>query len=323
MTSEFELIRRYFSGVGPEREDVDVDIGDDAAVVSVAADSSIVMALDVLVEGVHFPVGTSADRVACKALTVNLSDLAAMGAKPSWFTLGLSLVAPDEQWVALFAKSLAQSAKEHGIRLIGGDTTRGPLTIAINACGIVKQGTAIERRGACAGDQLFLTGDVGGAALGLGSYTGELNFEPRQQEAVRDRLDRPTPRVAFGQRLVGLATSAIDVSDGLAQDLNHLLDASGVGASVHLNRIPLHPVYRQMLDEIGYQRAVGFGDDYELLFTAPAEAAAAIRTVAAECDTEVTMIGIIEKKKNLRLIGDDGESWSGSRLGHDHFRTPP
>jgi len=162
MASEFEIIRTYLKGIGPDRKDVAIGIGDDAAVVDVNHEISLAMALDVLVEGVHFPVGTSADRIAHKALAVNLSDLAAMGATPAWFTLGLTLPDADDGWMALFSSALSSLADEHAIRLIGGDTTRGPLSISIHVCGTIPPGMAIERSGANMGDCVFITGDIGG-----------------------------------------------------------------------------------------------------------------------------------------------------------------
>lgn len=321
MAGEFDLIRRYFHDIGPADSSVVVDIGDDATVIDVSDVTDLVMTLDVLIAGVHFPDATPAARIAHKTLAVNLSDLAAMGAQPRWFTLGLSLPGSDEQWISDFAKSLATTAQRYAIRLVGGDMTRGPLSVSINACGALARGSAIRRSGASAGDHVLLTGSIGGAALGLDSYLGKIELDPEAREAVRDRLDLPEPRCRFGSGLNGLASAAIDVSDGLAQDLGHLLEASGVGASIELAKVPLHPVYKRRLPTLGYEPAITFGDDYELLITAPEHALDRLFVLAKKCELTLTDIGVIDRQPRLRLIDDDGKAWSGAVAGHDHFRA--
>ncbi len=320
MAREFDLISRYFHDIGPDRGTVRVDIGDDAAVIDVADTTDLAMTMDVLIAGVHFPQHTTPARIAHKALAVNLSDLAAMGATPAWFTLGLSLPDADEQWVGAFARSLAVVAGQYGIRLVGGDMTRGPLSVCINACGTLPSGGAVQRNGAKPGDRVLVSGSIGGAALGLDSYLGKIDLGEDEQQAVRDRLDRPEPRCALGCGLQGLATAAIDVSDGLGQDLTHLLTASGVGASIELARLPLHPAYRSRLPTLGYEPAIGFGDDYELLITAPTGALDGLFALAGQCEVTLTDIGVIESQPLLRLLDDSGTRWNGSTAGHDHFR---
>lgn len=320
MAPEFDIIRRYFHDIGPDVNNVVVDIGDDGAVLSPHPDSELVMTLDVLVNGVHFPEGTAAERIAHKALAVNLSDLAAMGATPSWFTLGLSLPEADETWLAEFAQSLAVVARRYCIRLVGGDLTRGPLTVAINACGSVNRGLAVKRSGARVGDQIILTGCIGGAALGLDNYRGLVQLDENEQADVRRRLDTPEPRLPFGSKIAGIANAAIDVSDGLAQDLNHVLNASNAGATIELEKLPLHPAYLRRLDTFGYEKAVSFGDDYELLLAVPQTALAGLRELADQCEVQISVIGTIEAQHGLRMIDAAGQPWRARHDGHDHFR---
>lgn len=278
---EFELIERYFTGRGARRGDVRLGVGDDAAVVAPAAGTELALALDTIVAGIHFPADMAPRAVGHRALAVNLSDIAAMGAEPAWALLGLTLPAADEAWVAEFARGLDELACRHGVALVGGDTTRGPLTASLTLAGTVPAGRALLRSGARAGDDVWISGTPGDAGAGLAILQGTLRAPGDAREELLRRFLLPEPRVALGLALQGLASACIDVSDGLAGDLGKLCAASGVGAAIDAQALPLSPA---LLAAAGAEGAIRFalsaGDDYELLFTAPAGARAAIGALA-------------------------------------------
>ena len=313
---EFDLIERVRRRVAP-RADVALGIGDDAAVLRVPAEHELVVTADTLNVGVHFPVETAPFDIGWKALAVNLSDLAAMGAAPAWISLSLSLPQADATWVDAFIDGLLALAQTHRVSLIGGDTTRGPLSIAITAMGFVLTGTALRRQGAQPGDEIWITGAPGDAAGALAQWQagGEMD------SSLRARLDRPTPRVDAGLALRGRASACIDVSDGVLADLGHVLRASSVGARVELARLPTSEALRRGFPDsarrLGLQ--LGGGDDYELCFTAPPAQREAIVAALATCDTPACIIGRIEAEPGLRVLDADGTPWAGRIAGWDHF----
>jgi thiamine-monophosphate kinase len=310
MTSEFELIRRHFSRT--PRQAV-LGAGDDCALVRVSAGAELAISTDMLVEGRHFAAGADPRSLGHKSLAVNLSDMAAMGATPAWATLALALPRADEKWVGAFAKGLYALADRHEVDVIGGDTTRGPLTICITIFGEIPQGLALYRAGARAGDDIWVSGALGGAALALA--------RPRPKAAAK-RLHEPEPRVELGERLRGVATSAIDVSDGFAQDLGHILERSSVGAMVHYERLPQDPALRREDDAKLVARCVlAGGDDYELVFTAPPAKREEIEAIGAELKLALTQVGSIQKGgSKLHLLGPQGKPMLAPR-GFDHFRA--
>jgi len=322
--SEFTLIERLQTRTALERADVRVGIGDDAAVLAVPGDHELVVSTDTLVEGVHFPRGTAAFDIGWKALAVNLSDLAAMAATPAWVSLALTLPACDDAWLDGFAAGFAALAREHGVALIGGDTTRGPLTVTLTVHGFVPQGMAVRRSGARPGDVALTTGTLGDAAGGLAllgtkpSRAGERH--PAWCEELLARLNRPTPRIAQGLALRGLASAAIDVSDGLVADLGHVCMASGVGAEVDLARLPASSALLGLFDEAERTALqLGGGDDYELCFTAAPEVAEGLIAELARLGGGVTRIGRIVEGRGVRVLDVDGREVVPPRRGYEHF----
>jgi thiamine-monophosphate kinase len=317
---EFELIARYFSRLGPERSDVLIGVGDDGAVLQPPPGQMLVAAVDALVAGVHFPEDTEPSAVGHKALAVNLSDLAAMGAEPAWATLTLTVSHADEGWLGDFAAGFAELAVEAGIQLVGGDTTHGPLTVAVNVLGFVPPGQALLRSGARPGDLVYVTGQLGDAGLALLALQHELRLPKGEREAVLHRLDRPQPRLSVGRALRGIASAAIDISDGLAADLGHILEASAVGAAVQAERLPVsEPVRRWLPQAGGWVLPLTAGDDYELCVTVPPERQGAAERAAAEAGCELTWIGMIEAQRGLRCSLADGTDITPSAAGYRHF----
>lgn len=331
--SEFSLIDRYFAAATATRDDVVVGIGDDGAVVRPAPGHQLVMSTDTLVAGVHFPLDTSADAIGHKSLAVNLSDLAAMGAAPAWALLALTMPSEDSEWLDGFVGGFTRLAQQFDLALIGGDTTRGPLTITIQVIGMVPAGKVLTRSGAAPGDGVFVTGSLGDAALAL--HILKRDTAPPAGDAtqllgaLRGHLDYPLPRVQAGLELRGLATSAIDVSDGLLADLGHLLTASGVGARLVREKIPRTEGFNALLRlsgvtaDNGWQLAVGGGDDYELCFTIPAsKMEAALNQDWGFCGG-ITQIGTVTAGSGIELVDEAGETLplpvSGAAGGYDHF----
>jgi len=314
--AEFDLIARIQARAAT-RGDVVLGIGDDAALLRVPADRLLVVATDTLNAGIHFPEDTLPDAVGWKALAVNLSDLAAMGATPAWCTLSLSLPEGDALWVERFLDGFLALAVEHDVALVGGDTTRGPLSVCVTVHGFVEDGRAIRRSGAQAGDDLWISGTLGDAAAALSQWRAGGAAEP----SLRARLDRPTPRLALGAALAGLATACIDVSDGLLADLGHLCVASGVGAEVHLDVLPASPALAALFtDETRHVLQAGGGDDYELCFTAAPEHDEAVEAAAGVAGTPVTRIGRIVQGDAVRALLADGSAWTPPQHGYEHFR---
>lgn len=317
--TEFELIARYFARQPIHRADVALGIGDDCALLRPAPGQELAVTTDLLVGGVHFLPDVDPAALGHKALAVNLSDLAAMGAEPAWFTLNLALPEADPDWLARFSAGLFELARRHEIALVGGDTSRGPLVVGIQACGFVPEGQALQRAGARPGDRVFVTGELGDAGLALQQRLGRLSLPAEDATTVSDRLDRPTARVAAGLALRGIASSAIDISDGLAADLGHILERSGVGARIERERVPVSAVYRRHLATAGWDLALAHGDDYELCFTVPPLQLERLRAMRDRLDCAVTEIGEIVPGQTLAIVDPAGERWAPRRLGHDHF----
>ncbi len=325
--SEFQLIQSYFSD--PEqvsRSDLILGIGDDCAIVAPRKQSNLAFSIDTLISGVHFPHNTSADAIAYKALAVNLSDLAAMGAEPAWFTLSLTLpeVMPGnkarDEWLEEFSTALFALASEHNIQLIGGDTTCGPLSITIQISGYVNKDGGMKRAGAKPGDRIVVTGPLGAAAIGLDialgqnkEHTGCLS-EADKQLALR-ALNYPQAKIKEGISLQGIAHSALDLSDGLISDLRHILIASDVGAEIFLEQLPLSGVLACVDKKTAWEKALTGGDDYELCFTLAEEDWPKVR----QQYPEFIAIGMITAEKDLRLLEADGQEFKMQKRGFDHF----
>ncbi|MEJ8840397.1 thiamine-phosphate kinase [Ramlibacter sp. AN1133] len=321
---EFELIARFFDR--PVRRSP-LGVGDDCALLQPAAGMQLAVSTDLLVEGRHFLSTVDPRRLGHKALAVNLSDLAACGAQPLAFTLAIALPRVDEAWLAAFAQGMFALADAHGCELVGGDTTRGPLAIDITVFGEVPAGQALLRSGARAGDELWVSGTLGDARLALEAFRGKVSLPQEVFEAARRRLELPQPRVALGCALRGIASSAIDISDGLAGDLGHVLRRSGVGASVALAQAPqLLAAARAGLKldaRLVEDLVFAGGDDYELAFTAPASRRDAVEAAAQRAATPVTRIGSIEAAPGLRLLDGAGHVASRDFGGFDHFGDSP
>jgi len=313
---EFELIERYFSR-GPQRPDVLLGVGDDAALLRVPQDTALVAATDTLVEGRHFLAGTSARALGHQCLAVNLSDLAAMGAEPAWALLSLSLPEASPDWLESFAHGFMTLAARYGVSLVGGDTVRGPLVIGVTALGHVAPGLALKRSGARPGDQLYVSGWPGEAAAGL-----ELLSASTQTEAGDPLIERflfARPRIELGRALRGRASSAMDVSDGLLGDLAKLCGASGVAAEVEMDSLPISAELAGRYTREDCERLVlGGGDDYELLFTLPAERTSQRELAALESCCEVTRIGQIVHGTGVRCLRR-GVEVTTPAVGYDHF----
>lgn len=314
--AEFDLIARIRARAASTRADVVLGIGDDAALLQPSANKHLVVAMDTLNAGVHFPEGTAPADIGWKALAVNLSDLAAMGAKPAWCTLSLSLPQADAAWVDGFLDGFCALANEHDIALVGGDTTRGPLSVCLAVHGFVEPGRALRRDGARVGDLVWITGTLGDAAGALKQWRARTAIDP----ALRARLDRPQPRIAIGRALVGFAHACIDVSDGLLADLGHVCAASGVGAEVSLDTLPWSEALRTHFD-LDTRRALqaSGGDDYELCFTAPDSAREEVARIAQDTGVQIVRIGRIVAGNGVRAFDADGEAWQAPRAGHEHF----
>ncbi len=313
---EFELIERYFTR--PPRRAM-LGVGDDCALLTPGPGMQLCVSSDMLVEGRHFLSTVPPERLGHKALAVNLSDLAACGAEPLAFTLALSLPRADEAFLAPFATGLWALAERTGVDLVGGDTTAGPLNICITALGQVPSGQVLLRSGALAGDELWVSGTLGDARAALEVFRGRLAADGPAFEALRRAMELPEPRVALGQRLRGVAHSAIDVSDGLLGDLGHLMRRSAVGACIELEALPRSVQLRALPAALQRECLLHGGDDYELLFSASPERHGDVLAAARAAGVPVTRIGRIEAGAALRLIDGDGRAIDASARGFDHF----
>ena len=328
---EFDLIARIRARVqhsaGTLRGDVVLGIGDDAALLQVPTGQQLVVSMDTLNAGVHFPEDAAPADIGWKALAVNLSDLAAMGAEPAWCTLSLSMPQADAAFVDGFLDGFLALAEQHDVALVGGDTTRGPLSICVTVHGLVDAGTALRRDAARIGDDIWVSGSLGDAAAALAQWKSEVKggqsglsqTKGHSDPLLRARLDRPTPRIALGRALRGIAHACIDISDGLLADLGHICDASGAGAQVDIDALPASDALLASFETMirhGLQ-ATG-GDDYELCFTASPEGRDAITATSRDADTAVTRIGVMVATPGVTARTVEG-AWSAPAAGWIHF----
>lgn len=322
MPSEFDIIRQYFTSavISESRADVVLGIGDDAAILNIQEGHHLVQSVDTLVAGVHFPIETSAEDIAYKALAVNLSDMAAMGAEPAWFTLAITLPDDNEVWLKAFSESLSLLAKKFNVQLIGGDTTNGPLCISITINGFVPKGKALTRNKAQVTDKIYVSGTIGDAALALASWQGQCLLRDDSVNYLEERLNRPQPRIELGLLLREYASSCIDISDGLIADLEHITDNSNVGARIVLEKIPLSKEFiSNLTDEtLIVPLVLSGGDDYELCFTIPVTKQAKFEKIIKDNEILVTCIGEIESQSGVRCIKDNKEI-EIQATGYKHF----
>lgn len=325
---EFELIERYFRRPAEarcrSRGDVPLGIGDDAAVLAPPPGRHLVAALDTLVEGQHFVPGSPPESIAHRALAVNLSDLAAMGAQPAWFLLSLTLPAADEAFLGRFAEGLLALAEAHQVALVGGDTTAGPRAIAVQALGTIAPGTALTRSGGRPGDLIYVSGTPGDAAGGLRlvlDAQAKQGLDPAHRQWLWDRFHFPTPRVELGLALVGIASACVDVSDGLAADAGRMARFSGCGLLLDAGRIALSPALVAQAGEDGARRlALTGGEDCELCFTVPPERTAQLRALLDNVKCPVTCIGELTAQAGTRIV-QSGEAVRIDARGFDHFAS--
>lgn len=317
---EFELIAKYFTR--PAANAV-LGVGDDCALVDVTNGMDLAISTDTMVSGTHFFPDVDPENLGHKALAVNLSDMAAMGAMPYWAMLALTLPNVDHAWLESFAKGFFDLAQEYNVSLIGGDTTRGPLTMTVTIMGEVPAGAALRRGGAKVGNDIWVSGNVGDAALAVAHRHGLVVLaEPDYREAVM-RLYEPTPRVALGQALRGLATAAIDISDGLLADLTHICRLSGVGATVDVNAVPVSSIGAKHIGtDAGRNAILAGGDDYELCFTAHPNSRDSIEDLTDVLGIPITRIGQVKRGKGVSLLGADGKPVKIDGRGYDHFKGP-
>jgi thiamine-monophosphate kinase len=322
MLSEFELIRRFFTH---RSHGATLGVGDDAALVRVSRGKELAISTDMLIEGRHFFSNGDARLLGHKALAVNLSDMAAMGATPRWVTLGLALPRVETRWLSAFAQGFMLLARRHRVDLVGGDTTRGPLAIAVQILGEVPRGRALRRDGAKSGDDVWVSGQLGEAATAVDMIRRRLRVPVSQRRALEERLHAPTPRVALGIALRGIAHSAIDISDGLLADLGHICERSKVGAVIEWEAIPAPPLVRSLAQsDRGARALLAGGDDYELCFTASARRRSAVLRAAERARVRVTLVGRIERSARgdgaVRVLDSVGKPLRVSVRGYDHFR---
>lgn len=317
--SETGIIERFFRDLGAKRPDVLLGIGDDAALLAVPGGEELVLTTDSLVEGVHFLPGMNPESLGTRSLAVNLSDIAAMGAQPAWALLSLVLPQADESWLEGFACGFGASARAHGLALVGGNLSRGPLAITVQLAGLVPRGQALTRAGAHPGDVLFVSGTPGDAALGLEVLRGTRPAEAQHAAYLRARFERPTPRVDLGVQLRGIASACIDVSDGLYVDASRLARASGCGLQLETEALPHSRALREILGEDGWRGILGGGDDYELCFAVPPGRIAAL-TQAANNGVRCTRIGELTDAGGIE-IRRAGAVMQFSAATFDHFSS--
>lgn len=295
------------------RDDVLLGIGDDAAVMQLAANEQLVVSTDTMVEDVHFPLQTSPFDIGYKLMAVNLSDLAAMGAEPRWASLALTLPESNEEWLEQFSAGLFELANKYSVQLIGGDTTRGPLTLSLTLQGTVSSGCYLQRSGAQCGDAIYVSGQLGDAGLALRQLLSKESINPE----CLTRLNRPTPRVEIGQSLLGIATAAIDISDGLLADLGHLLEASKLGAELQLENLPLSKPVQEIIEKGDWSIPLSAGDDYELCFTLPESA---ITDLICEY-ADLTRVGTVVARQGIQCFKPTGQLLEFDAAGYDHFSS--
>ena len=317
--SEFQLISNYFMRQAIARGDVALGIGDDAALLQVPAGQCLAVSIDTLVEGVHFLPEIAPADLGYRALAVNLSDLAAMGAQPAWATLALTVPHVDEAWLAQFSSGFFELAQHHGVQLVGGNTTRGPLNISVQVHGFVPEAQALRRSGAQPGDLIFVTGTLGDAAIGLQSALQKIMLAPAEAQFASQRWLRPQPRVAEGLALRGVASACIDISDGLLADLSHVCEASQVGARIQVEQVPVSTVFHAAGGD--WNLPLNGGDDYELCFTVAPSQRAHLEELLRVLPCGLTCIGVIESVPGIRCEMNDGRVFIPAKRGYDHFHA--
>ena len=319
MPSEFSIIRHYFSP-SVERSDVILGIGDDAAILRIPEGYELVQSVDTLVSGVHFPEETSPQDIAYKALAVNLSDMAAMGAEPSWFTLAITLPNDNEEWLKAFSESLSSLSKKHNVQLIGGDTTCGPLCISITINGFVPVGKSLTRYNAKVSDKIYVSGTLGDAALALLEWQGQCLLNEASVDYLKNKLNRPEPKIELGLLLRDYASACIDISDGLLSDLGHIANKSNVGASINFSHIPRSNEFDSNLtdNDLIMPLVLSGGDDYELCFTIPTDKQREFELTVNKNNLSVTCIGEIESEQGIRCMHNDKEI-NLMQMGYQHF----
>ena len=319
--SEFDVINKYFT-FPSQRDDVITAGGDDCAVVTVTTGKQLLVTTDTLISGVHFPHNTSAEDIAYKSLMVNLSDLAAMGATPAWVTLAITLPNIDDNWLSAFSQQLSTVLSDYNVSLIGGDTTKGALSITIQAMGLCDKDNIMRRDKAASGDKIYVTGELGDAAIGLQALTDNLNDE--SLSACINKLNRPEAKVRFAEELSTFSRCAIDVSDGLVADLGHILEASHRGAQINLSQMPLSSSAQYYFEHyhksvIDWSMVLTCGDDYELCFTVKAEDELAVRKLADKYQIKVSCVGEITDSTELEFFTAGKEVVNISGTGFKHF----
>lgn len=324
---EFELITRYFKGLTTQA-DVELGVGDDAALLNISqlAEKHLVVASDALVAGVHFRPEADGRDIASRALCVNLSDMAAMGAVPRWFTLSLTLPAElaNHDWLRRFSSGLAEVANRYDCALVGGDTTRGELNICITVIGEVESGAALRRTGARCGDQVYVTGTLGDGAAGLALLNAEFNAEGPARQRLLQRFYAPEPQLAAGRQLLGLASACIDISDGLVADLEHICNTGNLNAVIHAELLPVHPDLRELAAGLSRDWALSGGDDYQLCFCVPVNRKTQVDNLIKGGVLTATRIGEIVQRDDTWRDGrvrvlENGEPVNLQRSGYDHF----
>ena len=320
-TTEFSLIEKFFC-FDDKRDDVTLGVGDDCALLNPPRDQQLAVTVDTLVSGVHFPESTSPENIAYKSLAVSLSDLAAMGAKPAWATLALTLPESSESWLAAFSNSFKKTLDDYGLSLIGGDTTQGPLSITVQLTGFVDPEKAMRRDAAKVGDKIYVTGHLGDAALGLNLLDVHELHDPTIRQSSIKKLNRPVPRVEFAQKAVEHCACAIDISDGLLSDLGHILKASSCGAKVYFDQLPTSQKFQECsgyLDLDYKQMLLAGGDDYELCLVCAADNEEALFAIAESEGLLLTHIGEIDASAELSVINDSGDLIELNSSGYEHF----
>ncbi len=319
-SSEFTLIEKYFTRKQNQRADVLLGIGDDAAITRAPSDQVLVTTIDTLLEGTHFFSNADAFDIGFKAAAVNLSDIAAMGAQPGWASIALTLPSVDDKWLARFSDGLFTVLNRYDVQLIGGDTTRGPLSVSIQMVGFVPEGKVLTRRAAKPGDLVYVTGTLGDAGLGLLVAQGKQLIDVQYKDEIAARLHRPVPRVEQGIALRDVANAMIDVSDGLLSDLKHILTASQVGARVIVDKLPLSKALASVRQELGnWDLPLSAGDDYELCFTVSPQNEAILHDAVKHVSCPVSCIGEILPDKGLHCVLSSGEELIITHSGFDHF----
>lgn len=316
---EFELIKEFFTAQPVSRKDVIKGIGDDCALIKPAKSKLLAVTTDTLVAGVHFPFDTPAKAIGHKSVAVNLSDLAAMGAEPSWISIALTLPEADPVWLKEFSQGVFELTEYYNVQVIGGDTTQGPMSITITAQGTVPSEHVLCRDGAQNGDYIYVTGNIGDAGLALATINEQVKLSDIEFKAVKKCLDYPMPQVLVGQLIRQFATSAIDVSDGLLADLNHICEQSNLGAALHLEDIPLSNTMRSNLSiDDALNLALSAGDDYQLIFTVSAENKVGLETAMAHADSCFSCIGQMNTSKEI-VLNYLKKPFTVSTVGFEHF----